>query len=91
MPNSRSAAKRLRQDTVRKMRNRARKSQVKTEVRKFLDALREKDVTKASDQFVRVTRQLDQVAAKGTLHPNNVARRKSRLAKRLNALKAGEA
>jgi len=63
---------------------------VKTETRKFLDAVHGGDVETAKKTFVTATKKLDQVAAKGTLHKNTVARRKSKLAKRLNALMAGK-
>jgi small subunit ribosomal protein S20 len=64
---------------------------VKTETRKFLDLLQKGDVSGARDAFSRVQKKLDQVAAKGTLHPNTVARRKARLARRLNAAASASA
>ena len=67
------------------MRNRAFKSVVKTEIRKFVDAIHDGDLQLAKEQFQRVTKTLDQTAAKGTFHKNMVARKKSRLARRLNA------
>lgn len=91
MANSRSSEKNVRQTAKRQARNQARKSALKTEIRKFQEAVRTGDAGKASQQFVSVTKKLDQTAAKGTLHRNTAARRKSRLAKRLNALKAGGA
>jgi small subunit ribosomal protein S20 len=89
--NSNSARKRIRQNVQHRARNHARKSVVKTETRKFLDLLQKGDVPGARDAFSRVQKQLDQVAAKGTLHPNTVARRKARLARRLNAAAATSA
>ena len=86
MAHSLSAHKRIRQNVARRARNRARKSAVKTQIRKFTDALHERDVEKARTEFRAVTRKLDQTAAKGTLHKNMAARKKARLAKRLNAL-----
>jgi small subunit ribosomal protein S20 len=85
VPNLPSAKKRGKQNERRCIRNRARKAAVKTESRKFLDLLHEGDVDAATAAFSKVTKKLDQVAAKGTLHKNTVARRKSRLARRLNA------
>ena len=64
---------------------------VKTETRKFLDALHQGDLQTAQETYVRVTKKIDQVAAKGTLHKNTAARRKSRLARRLNAALAAKA
>ncbi len=92
MANSASAKKRIRQNERNRIRNRVRKSIIKTETRKFLDLLHQGDLQAAQDAFTRVQKKLDQVAAKGTLHRNTVARRKSRLACRLNAaLSAGNA
>ncbi len=85
MANSASAKKRIRQNERNRIRNRVRKSNVKTETRKFLDLVHQGDLQAAQDAFTRVQKRLDQVAAKGTLHRNTVARRKSRLACRLNA------
>jgi small subunit ribosomal protein S20 len=81
-----SAKKRIRQNETRRARNRARKSEVKGEVRKLADAMQEKDVAKAQEQFRTVVKKIDQIAVKGTLHKNTAARKKSRLAKRLNKL-----
>jgi small subunit ribosomal protein S20 len=79
------AKKRNKQNETRHQRNRARKSTLKSHTRAVLDSIRDGDLEKAKNQFVTLTKKLDQVAAKGTLHKKTVARRKSRLAKRLNA------
>lgn len=70
--------------------NRTRKSTVKTQVRKFTDAVSEGDAAKAETELKTTCKILDQVSAKGALHKNTVSRTKSRLQRRLNALKAGE-
>jgi len=80
-----SSKKRVKQNEKARMRNRAFKSVVKTEIRKFVDAIHDGDLQLAKEQFQRVTKTLDQTAAKGTFHKNMVARKKSRLARRLNA------
>lgn len=91
MANLASAKKRNRQNERNRRRNRARKSEIRTETRKFLDALHSGDLQTAQQQFSRVTKRLDQVSAKTTMHRNTASRKKSRLAKRLNAaLAAGE-
>ncbi len=90
MANSASAKKRIKQNERDRGRNRARKSALKTETKKFLDAVGSGETQVATDALSTVQKTLDQVAAKGTLHKNTVARRKSRLAKQLNAaIKAG--
>lgn len=88
MANTQSAKKRMRQNEVRQERNRSRRSAVKTQVRKFLDAVHEKDLSRATQEYRTVTKMLDQTTAKGTYHKNTTARKKSRLAARLNALSA---
>ncbi|MCH7884154.1 MAG: 30S ribosomal protein S20 [Planctomycetes bacterium] len=90
MANLASAKKRIRQNERARMRNQARKSRLKTETRRFLDALHEGDLTGAQEQFRVVVKKLDQTAAKGTLHARTVARRKSRLARRLNVALAAK-
>lgn len=84
MANSLSSKKRIKQNEKRHDRNRARKSELKSITRKFLDTIHDGDLKSAQTQFQAITKQLDQIAAKGTLHRNNIARKKSRLAKRLN-------
>ena len=85
MANSASARKRIKQYERNRIRNRARKSAVKTRTRRFLEAIHDGKLQEAKEMFVHVQKQLDQVAAKGTFHKKTVARRKSRLACRLNA------
>ena len=84
MANSVSSRKRIRQNARSSLRNRTRKSVIKTGTRKFFDALHAGDLDTAKTAFVDVQKKLDQVAAAGTLHKNTVARRKSRLAHHLN-------
>jgi small subunit ribosomal protein S20 len=85
------AKKRARQNAKRKTINRARKSQVKTQIKHFETALSEGNVEAASEQYRLVTKKLDKTAATSTMHKKTAARKKSRLAKRLNALKAKKA
>ncbi|UCE61397.1 MAG: 30S ribosomal protein S20 [Phycisphaerales bacterium] len=90
MANLPSAKKRVKQYERNRVRNRARKSVIKTETRRMLDAIQRGDLQEAQDTFVRVTKKIDQVAAKSTLHRNTAARKKSRLARRLNAALANK-
>lgn len=88
MPNSNSAKKRLRQGLKRRARNRRRKDEVKDAIRGFEEALQKGDTATASKSLSTVYKRLDRVAAKGAIHKNAAARRKSRLAKRLQAASA---
>jgi small subunit ribosomal protein S20 len=83
-----SAKKRARQNLKRRAINRARKSTVKTQIKKFEKAIAAGDVNTASEQFRLAVKQLDQVSSTSTMHKRTAARKKSRLARRLNALKA---
>jgi small subunit ribosomal protein S20 len=91
MPHSASAKKRHRQNLRNRDRNRATKSEVKTQVRKLLDALSKGEAATAGEQFRTVTKKVDQAAAKKTIHRNRAARIKSRLSARLKAAGAGKA
>jgi len=85
------AKKRNKQNETQRERSRARKSMLKTQTRALLDSIHDGDLDKAKAHFVALSKKLDQVAAKGTLHKKTVARRKSRLAKRINAAAAAKA
>ncbi|MHC4132221.1 MAG: 30S ribosomal protein S20 [Planctomycetota bacterium] len=88
MAHSLSAKKRIRQNEKKRKTNRARKSQVKTQIKHLETAIQSGDVDAAAEQYKLVTRKLDKVASTSTMHKKTAARKKSRLAKRLNALKA---
>ena len=81
-----SAEKRLRQSTGRRMRNRMSKSTVKSAIRKFETSVESQDKAAAAAQLVQVQKLLDTAAGKGILPKNMVARKKSRLAHALNKL-----
>ena len=88
MAHSLSAKKRIRQNAKRRTINRARKSQVKTQIKRFEAAIAGGDVNAADEQYKLAAKKLDQVSATSTMHKRTAARKKSRLAKKLNALKA---
>ena len=87
MAHSLQSRKRAKQNDKRKTINRARKSQVKTQIKHLESALGSGDAEAASEQYRLVTRKLDKTAATSTMHKKTAARKKSRLAKRLNSLK----
>jgi len=80
---SRSAKKRIRQNEKRRLLNRRRMAGVKEAVREFEDKLRTGDSDAAGEALKVAYKKIDQVAAKGVLHKNTAARRKSRLAREL--------
>ena len=91
MAHSLSAKKRVRQNARRKTLNRSRRSQVKTQIKHFETTLSEGNLTAAQEQFPAVVKRLDKAGATSTMHKKTAARKKSRLARKLNALKAKQA
>ena len=87
MAHSASARKRIRQSETANARNRWRKSRIKDSVKALEAALTAGDKTKAAEAFKATSRLLDKIAASGTIHRNAAARKKSRLAARVNGLK----
>lgn len=79
MPNIRSAAKRARQNLKREDRNRRIKSMLKNSIRRFEESLESGDREEARVNLDAAVRQLDKAAAKGIVHKNNAARKKSHL------------
>jgi small subunit ribosomal protein S20 len=84
LPNIKSAAKRARQNIKRENRNRRIKSMLKTSIRRFEESLHGGDVEEARGKLHIALRQIDKAAAKGIVHKNNAARKKSRLSRMFN-------
>ncbi|MDY7011838.1 MAG: 30S ribosomal protein S20 [Planctomycetota bacterium] len=89
MAHSKSAKKRVRQNQKRRLINRWRKSAVKDSIRAFDEAVAAGKTDEAAAKLKEVYKRLDKTAAKGTIHKNTVARKKSRLAKRLSGKSTG--
>ena len=88
MPNIRSAKKRVRQNEKRRLRNKAIRSRTKTEIKKYLKALEEKDINKAEELLRNAIKYIYKAKSKGVLHGRNAARKVSRLSIKLNKVKA---
>lgn len=86
MPNIKSQAKRMRQNEQRRIRNKAVKSELKTEIRKFNEAAAAGNVDEATSRMRVACRHLDKAASKGVIHKNQAANRKSSIARRADAL-----
>ena len=87
MPNSKSAKKRLRQNTVRRVRNRSTKSTIRTQIRKVREAITAGNVEVGETEFRVAAKRLDKAAATGIVHANMAARVKSRLSAALKQAK----
>jgi small subunit ribosomal protein S20 len=85
-----SAKKRVRQNAKRRLINRTCKSQIRTQIKRFEAALAGGDFEAAKEQYRLVVKKLDKTAATSTMHKKTAARKKSRLAKKLNALKTNK-
>lgn len=89
MAHSVSARKRIRQNITRRLRNRRRKDRVRTAVKAFNETILHGKPEDGQKQLKDLYKLLDRVAATGTIHKNAAARKKSRLAAKLNAKLAG--
>ncbi|MBC7636220.1 MAG: 30S ribosomal protein S20 [Acetobacteraceae bacterium] len=88
MANTASARKRIRQTEVRTVRNNARKSRVRTFVKKVELAIASGDKTAAVEALRNAQPEMQRGTTKGVLHLNTVARKISRLSKRIKAIGA---
>ncbi len=83
MANIKSQIKRNRQNEDRRQRNRSTRSALKTRIKRFDESLESGDSSAAEEAYREASRALDKAAAKGVLHKNTAANKKSRLARRL--------
>jgi small subunit ribosomal protein S20 len=86
MANTASAQKRIRQTIVRTARNHARKSRMRTFVKKVELAIAGGDKAAAAKALRAAQPEMQRAATKGVIHANTVARRLSRLSARIKAL-----
>ena len=85
MPTSTSAAKRLKQNKKRRMRNRIAKKIIRTLTKRMMTAVSAKEFEKAETDFRLTTAKIDKAGVRRVLHPNTAARRKSKLAREYQA------
>lgn len=83
MANIKSQIKRNRQNEVRRQRNKSVRSTLRTRIKRYLTVAESGEADAARSEFAEVSKTLDQAAAKGVIHRNKAANKKSRLAKRL--------
>ncbi|MBC7254158.1 MAG: 30S ribosomal protein S20 [Actinobacteria bacterium] len=91
MPNIKQQEKRMRQAAKRRMRNRSRKSEIKTYIRKFEAALQRGDREESEIYLRKAVKALDKAAGDGIIHKNNAANRKSRIMRKYNRAFLGQA
>ena len=88
MPNTSSAKKRMRQDAVRRSRNRSAKANLRSQLRKVRAAITAKNLDESVKEFKTLASKLDRAAGRNVIHANSAARTKSRLSAAIKALKA---
>jgi small subunit ribosomal protein S20 len=86
--NIKSQIKRNRQNERRHQRNKGVRSALKTEAKKVRTTVAEGDADAARERLLEASRSLDKAASSGVLHKRAAARRKSRLARAVNASSA---
>ncbi len=87
MPILRQAKKALRQSEKRAARNKIVKDELSSHKRYFRKAIEAKDAKKAEELYHKIGKMIDKATKNNIFHPNNAARVKSRMMKRLNELK----
>ena len=88
MPNIKSAIKRVSVIEKKTLRNNMIKSEYKTAIKRFEEALASNNVEEATKLFSVATKKIDQACTKGVIVKNTAARKKSSLSKKLNAAMA---
>lgn len=86
MANHESAIKRTRQSQKRNLRNKSRKTVVKTIIKRLEATVNEKKSEEAAGQFKNAQKIIAKTASKGVFHKKTAARKISRLARRVNSI-----
>ncbi len=84
MANIKSQMKRNRQNEKARMRNKAVRSEMKTRVKQTLEAVEDSSAD-AVEAYRLAQKRIDEAVSKGVLHKKTAARKKARLAKRVNS------
>ena len=85
MANIKSAMKRAKTSVGENLRNRMDKSELKTAIRRYDEALASGDKEAAETAYLAAVKTVDQSAAKGVIHKNAADRKKAQLAKKREA------
>ncbi len=86
MANIKSSIKRAKTNEKARLRNKAVKTNVKTAVRNVREAIESGSKEDATELFRFATKRIDMAVTKGVIHKNTAARKKSSLARSLNAM-----
>ena len=86
MPITRSAKKRVRQEKIRKARNKVISLKSKTKIKELLEYIAKKDKKKSQDLFRICQKQLSKLGNRGILNKKKVSRKISSLNKKIKAI-----
>lgn len=86
MPNIKSSERSVKTDAERRAKNFAVRSSIRTVTRKVAEAVTAGNTDDAKALLTKASSTIDKAAGKGVLHKNAAARKKSRLARKINAL-----
>ena len=84
MPNIKSAKKRVLVTKTKTLQNKMFRTQLKTDIKKFQAAVDAGDTALAQETYKAAVKKIDQAAARGIIHKNAAARKKSQFTKALN-------
>ena len=90
MANHKSAEKRARQNIKRRVRNAAIKSSLRTTTKRLITAIQSGEKEAAVELLKTTCREWDKSVSKNVTHANTAARKKSRLAKKVNDMMQGK-
>lgn len=85
MANIKSAIKRIKIAEFKTRRNKMIISSLKTSIKKFEDSVKAGNLEEAQNLYRKAVSLIDKAAAKGTIHKNTAARKKSRLSNKMKA------
>ncbi len=85
MPNIKSSERSVKTDAERRARNYSVRSAIKTSTRKVEEAVNAGKADEAKNLLTNAASTIDKAAARGVIHKNAAARKKSRLALKANA------
>ncbi len=86
MPQHKSAAKRMRQNKKRYMRNKAYRTRLKNVIRTVREKIEDKNLEEAQKAFKQAEKTINHIASKGVIHKNKASRLTSKLARAIHKL-----
>ena len=86
MPNIKSAKKRVIVTKTKTLQNKIFRTQLKTDIKKYQAAVAAGDAALAQETYKAAVKKIDQAAARGIIHKNAAARKKSQFTKALNKM-----